>query len=279
MARFTTRFISFAMQSPVFLPLIAASLLFASGNVAFAEGAPSRETRPEALVGVSVTELARREVWQGGRRLSLVRIRSPVFPPRAAEAVAPAPVPTAEELAREAELAAKDQHGLTFFGGVFPGDATTPRLTKVRLERREADTARVAHVWLPLDLRMVDGVGVLETADAVFHFTIFLAAGVFDTPPEPEHAPLLALWAEEAATAPDAGAGYVFEGDADDEAVFADELRGLELLMAHARIHRAELTAGLAAREAEAVRRAREAALNPPKPKNQTIYFWKIPAP
>lgn len=218
--------------------------------------------------------LARREVWRDGRRLAFVRIQKPDIPRRPVAPPPPEPELSAEELARQVAREAKLQHGLTFFGGVHPGNAATPRLTELRLERREGDALRVARVWLPLDLRLVDAVGALETTDAVFYFTILLAATVFDGPPAPEHAPVLALWAPGAAGGPDAVPDYVFEGDADDEAAFADALRGLELLLAHERLHRPELAARLAEREAEAARRAREAELHPPAPANTTLRFW-----
>lgn len=250
-------------------PLLALFLPLAFASLSLAAEPPAGHP----LAGIPLTELARSECREGGRKLVFIRIRQPDTPPRAEAPPVPVPArePTAAELEREAELEAKAHHSMTFIGAVWPGDAGTPRLTELHLHRAEGEAPRQARVWLPLDLRLLDSVGSLETSDSLYHFSLILSATSFDGPPQPGHASLLAQWARQQPGGP----GYIFEGDSDDEAAFADTLRGLELLLAHEALHRPELAQKLAEREALNTAQAREAALNPPPPKDTTIYFWR----
>ena len=81
--------------------------------------------------------------------------------------------------------------------------------------------------------------------------------------------------APNSAPAPD----YVFEGTVDDSVVFEETLRGLEVLLAHIAINREALAAAYAEREERHAELARQAALDPPRPRNETIYFWKVAMP
>lgn len=252
---------------------------------------PLTASEPEAkahpLSGVQITELARREVWQDGRRLSFVRILPPQLPRR------PAPPPpairelTPEQTALEERRTAKSQIQVSLFGGVYVGDATIPTGTELRLQRREGETLRQARVFIPHDLRHVDTLLDLETEDAVYHYTVLVSVCDLASLRPSEWPPEIAAYAASGGRsasdvktedAPEVPA-YIFEGSPADAEVFDETLLGLELLLAHLSLHREALAATYAEREARNAERARLAALNPPRPRDETVYFWRIENP
>ncbi len=62
-------------------------------------------------------------------------------------------------------------------------------------------------------------------------------------------------------------------------AVFEETLHGLDVLLAHVALNREALAVAHAEREAANAERARLAALNPPRPRDETIYFWRVTSP
>jgi hypothetical protein len=276
-------------------PLFALLSLSLFGSPAFAQ----TESSADPLAGVRVTELARREVWQGGRRLTFIRISPPTFPARQAPTRAAQPAPTPEQLAAEERRAAKTYHHVTLMGAVYIGDATTPTVTEIRwprlpdsasessetasdstalARRRPASEARQLRAFVPFDLRHIQTFTELETADAIYGFTIFLSPVETASLHDDQRPPELALFTSaspDASRDTAAAPAYLFDGTEADAQALDATLSGLELLLAHAQENRAALAADFARVEAENAERTRQAALNPPRPKNQTIYFWK----
>jgi hypothetical protein len=284
---------------PPLLALLSISLLVSS---AFAQTKPSADP----LAGVRITELARREIWQGGRRLTFIRIAPPTFPARPAPVAAPQPEPTPEQLAAETRRAAKTYHQVSLMGAVYIGDATTPTVTEIRwphppdstaeasepsgaaadstalARRRPTPEVRQLRAFVPFDLRHIQTFTELETADAIYGFTIFLSPVEIASLRDDQRPPEIALFSSPAIsftrdTAADTAAApaYVFDGTEADAQALDATLSGLELLLAHAHENRASLAADFARVEAENAERTRQAALNPPRPKNETIYLWK----
>ncbi len=135
-------------------------------------------------------------------------------------------------------------------------------------------------MFVPIDLRHVDNSVVLETSDTVYVYTVLVAVAELSTLRQSEWPAEVTTYAAakaspDSAPAPD----YIFEGSAADAEAFEETLAGLDVLLAHIALNRDALAAAYAEREAANAERARLAALNPPRPRNQTIYFWKLAAP
>jgi hypothetical protein len=255
-----------------------ASLAFLAAFSAsiFVSQAAGAETAVDPLAGVPKVELARSVVEAGGRTLTYIRIRPPVLPARPAPSAAPVPEPTAEQLAEEARRAAKAHETITLMGGVYVGDATTPSGTEIQLHHQAGETSRRARVYVPFDLRHLDQIVELETEGTIYGYTLLFSVTEFAALSPEEHPAGFALLRAEQATTE--GADYLFEGDAADLQVFDPFLRGLEVLLAHGILHREALSVAFAERQASAAEQARQAALHPPRPRDETIYFWKVPA-
>jgi hypothetical protein len=74
-------------------------------------------------------------------------------------------------------------------------------------------------------------------------------------------------------------AEYAVEATAAEIAANETQFAALDTLLAYHDLHRADLAAELVRREALNAEAERIAALPKPKPKNETIYFWKIETP
>ncbi len=123
----------------------------------------------------------------------------------------------------------------------------------------------------------MDNSVVLETSDTVYVYSVLVAVAELASLRKSEWPAEVTTYAAAQAT-PDAAPApdYIFEGSAEDAAVFEKTLRGLEVLLAHIALNREALAVAYAEREAANAERARLAALNPPRPRDQTIYFWKV---
>jgi hypothetical protein len=234
--------------------LTLASLLAASSLLA-----------ADALDGIPVTVLSRSTVTEGERTITYVRIRPPALPPRPVPAPVPSAAPSAADLAEWARLEAKPRITLAV-------SATVHLRPPVVTELRWRSGGREWVAWSNVDFRLLSQLTDWETETAVYNWFPFL----FEIGPNHEQRPADLGLAPASEQTP---AEYVVEGTAAEVAAAEADLAPLDYLHAYHDVNRAELIAAQAAREAAAAEAARQAALAPTKPKDQTIYFWKIETP
>ncbi len=219
----------------------------------------------DALDGIPVTVLSRSTVTEGERTITYVRIRPPALPPRPVPAPAPAGEPSAADLAEWARLEAKPRITLAI-------SATVHLRPPVVTELRWRSAGREWVAWSNVDFRLLSQLADWETEAAVYNWFAFMS----EVGPEDDERPAELGLAPASEQTP---AEYVVEGTPAEVAAAEAELTPLDYLHAFHDVNRAELLAAQAAREAAAAEAARQAALAPPKPKDQTIYFWKIETP
>lgn len=219
----------------------------------------------DAIDGIPVTVLSRSTVNEGERTITYVRIRPPALPPRPAPAPVPSVAPSAAELAEWARQEAKPRIML----GV---SATVHLRPPVVTELRWRSAGREWVAWSNVDFRLLSQLTDWETETAFYFWFPFLS----EVGPEDDERPADLGLAPASEQTP---AEYVVEGTAAEVAAAEADLAPLDYLHAYHDVNRADLLVAQAAREAAAAEAERKAALALPKPKEQTIYFWKIKTP
>lgn len=219
----------------------------------------------DALDGIPLTVLSRSTVAEGERTITYVRIRPPALPPRPAPVPVPSAKPTAADLAEWARLEAKPRLML----GV---SATVHLRPPVVTELRWRSASREWVAWSNVDFRLLSQLTDFETEAAFYNWFPFMS----EVGPEDDERPADLGLAPASAQTP---AEYVVEGTAAEVAAAEPDLAPLDYLHAYHDVNRSELLAAQAARAAAAAEAARQSALAAPKPKDQTIYFWKIEKP
>ena len=228
----------------------------------------------ETLAGQPVTVLSRTVVEVPGGTVTFLRIRPPILPKRPAS---PPPAPEAplspEQQAALDRAEAKPCSTLALTATVYTradGSAAVTRLAWL-------DGARGFTAWSNADWRLLRQLNDVETETHRFQYFPFIdAQPLAELPPDQQPAGLTLF---PATSAPDVIPEYYLEGGAADAAATEPVLAALDQLHAHVHLHRAELIAQLAdltRREAEAAEQARQAAAQPPKPRNEKVFFWKI---
>lgn len=219
------------------------------------------QLRADAIEGVPVTVLFRTSVAEGGRVITYTRIRPPVILPKPAPPAIPATEPTAAELAESARLEAKQY-------ATFDVSVTVYLRPPIASEIRWRTEDREWVVWTNIDFRLLASVWQWECATTVYSWfpMIFEIGGMDDARPTN-----LGL-----ASGP---AEYVVEATAAELASAEPEFTALDSLLAYHDVHHVKLAAELARREALNAEAERIAALPKPKPRDATIYFWKIETP
>ena len=239
--------------------------------LAFAAGVlPPSVSLAETLNGVPVVVLSRSTTALSNGSLTFVRISPPALPPPPPPPVHTAPEPSAEELATEARRAAKEHRTLALTAITYAG---TPTVTELSWTRQEDGRRFVA--YSPVDFTHLTQLQDIETSSGVYLYCPFVSPG---DPAELAPGVREAL----AAAAPaDSGAppAYLFMGEEADLTAEADTLELLDTLHAIWHTRAEQLVADTARRQAEAVERERQAALEAARPKHDTILFWKAEDP
>ncbi len=250
------------------LSLLALSLLLAAAH----PSAFAADT--DILAGQPVTVLSRTVVEVPGGTVTFLRIRPPILPKR------PAPPPPAPEapLSPEQQAAleraeAKTYSTLALTATVYTRADDSAAVTRLAWQ----DGGRAFTAWSSADWRLLRQLNDVETETHRFQYFPFIDTQPLAELPADQQPAGLALFP--AAPAPNAIPEYYLEGTADDAAATEPVLAALDQLHAHVHLHRAELVAQLAdltRREAEAAEQARQAAAQPPKPRDEKVFFWKI---
>jgi hypothetical protein len=215
----------------------------------------------DTIEGIPVTVLSRSPVAEGGRVITYTRIRPPAIPSKPAPPAIQSVGPTAGELADNARLEAK-QHA------TFNVSVTVYLRPPIVSEIRWHTETRKWVVWTNVDFRLLASVWQWENATTVYKSLLMMdeIGGVDDA--RPANLGLTPGPAE-----------YVVDATAAELAAAEPEFTALDSLLAYHDLHRTELAAELLRREALNAEAERIAALPKPKPKDETIYFWKIEAP
>jgi hypothetical protein len=239
--------------------------------VAFAISAGISTVYAETFNGVPVEVLGRSVVVVPNGTVTYLRIRPPVFPTQ------PSPPPPAPEVPLSAEAqaaleleASKTYETLSVTATVYTradGSAAVTELTW-----REGE--RTFRAWSNADFRLLAQLSEIETASHRFLWSPFVSEISLAELPSEQSPAGLALFPVDppADTLPE----YYFEGSEADAASVAPTLAALDWLHAHYYLHKTELAADLARREAEAAEQARLAAEAAAKPRHEKIYFWKV---
>jgi hypothetical protein len=228
------------------------------------------------LAGQPVTVLSRSVVMSPNGSTTYVRIRPPALPPR------PAPPPPAPEAPLSPELQAaleraeaKPYATLALTATVYTRADGSSAVTLLAWR----DGERGFTAWSNADWRLLRQLNDIETETHRFQYFPFIDAQPLAELPTDQRPAGLALFP--AAPVPGALPEYYLEGGADDAAATEPVLAALDQLHAHVHLHREQLVADLARREADVAEQARRAAIEAARPKHDTIYFWKAenPAP
>lgn len=215
----------------------------------------------DTIEGVPVTVLSRTPVAEGGRIITYTRIRPPAIAPKPVPPAIPASEPTAADLAESARLEAKQYASFDVSVTVY---LRPPIISEIRWHTEDREWV----VWTNVDFRLLASVWQWESATTVYGWfpMIFEIGGVDDE--RPANLGLTPGPAE-----------YVVEATAAELASAEPEFTALDSLLAYHDVHRVELAAELRRREALNAEAERIAAFPKPKPKDETIYFWKIETP
>jgi hypothetical protein len=217
--------------------------------------------RADTIEGVPVTVLSRTPVTEGGRVITYTRIRPPALPPKPVPPANPAVEPTAAELAESARLAAM-QYG--FFEASVTVHLRPPIVSAFRWRTDEREWL----VWANVDARLLASVWQWENATTIYSWFPMIDEIGGEDDSRPANLGLSPGPAE-----------YVFEASAAELAANETQFAALDTLLAYHDLHRAALAAAFTRREALTAEAERLAALPKPKPKDETIYFWKIETP
>ena len=246
---------------------------FANSTVFLALLVFAQVASAEEIAGVPVTVLSRTVVKVANGTVTYLRITPPIFP-------APSPPPPAPEapLSPEQQAAleraeAKPYSTLALTATVYTRADGSAALTLLTWH----DGGRVFRAISNADWRLLRQLNDIETETHRFQYFPFIDTQPLAELPSGQEPAGLALFP--AAPAPDAIPEYYLEGGADDAAATEPVLAALDQLHAYVHLHRAELIAQLAdltRREAEAAELARQATAQPPKPRDEKVFFWKI---
>jgi hypothetical protein len=232
---------------------------------AFAIAALASQTSAETLNGLPVEVLARSTVKLPDRVLTLVRIRPPAIPVLPAPSPSPVPAePSAEEKLSALRREAKLQIQLSMEATIYAGSPTITELTWSTPEGRRF------RAYCSIDFTHLSQLYFVETASAVYDWFPFLTDG------DPASIP---AGVREALLGNGSGAHYLFEGNEADAAANESTLQAIEYLVAYFELHKTELIAATALRNAAAIEQQRLDAIKAAQPKDQTLYFWKNETP
>ncbi len=232
---------------------------------------PASAADTETLAGQTVTVLSRSVVVSPNGSTTYIRIHPPVLP---APPPPPAPAPEAP-LSPELQAAldraeAKPYSTLALTATVYTRANGSAAVTL--LSWRDGERAFTA--WSNADWRLLRQLNDIETETHRFQYFPFIdTQPLAELPPGQEPAGL-ALFP--ASPAPDAIPEYCLEGSTADATAAEPVLAALDQLHAHVHLHREQLAADLARREAEAAEQARQAAADAAKPRHEKVFFWKI---
>lgn len=242
---------------------IVSSLIFSSMIWATAQA-------EEAISPTAVfSEISRKTVDLGDRRITYVRIRPPLFPSLSAKpAAAAVPIVSAEAQVALDELGAKDFVDLGVGANVYYGENQRP-VTELRWH----DEQGLQYIaWSSADFRYLSQLRNFESSTTVYQWFPMVTPLEFVDPREKAPVPDgLAL------RLTDVEYHVCFE--AKDDASQEKVLDGLDLIHAYYQLHYKELKAAYEELQARIAEDERLRILNPPAPKDATIRFWKIAAP
>jgi hypothetical protein len=215
----------------------------------------------DTIEGVPVTVLSRTPVVEGDRVITYTRIRPPALPPKPAPPATPAAEPTAAEIA---ENARREAMNYVSFNPSVTVHLRAPIVSEFRWRTEDREWV----IWANIDARLLAPIWQWESATTIYDwFPMICEIGVEDDA-RPANLGLNPGPAE-----------YVVEATAAEITANETQFTALDTLLAYHDLNRAELAAELVRREALNAEAERIAALPKPKPKNETIYFWKIETP
>lgn len=160
-------------NAPIYIFSLLASSLCSTLCASFV----SEAKLEDPLTGVAITELAWREVWQGERRFTFIRIVPPVLPTTSPSSVAtPAsPEPGLMQIGVDTVRAGKNQVNVSLMGAVYLGQTGAPAITEIRWPNPGSGAGSEVRAFVPVDLRHLQTFVELETADTLYTYTIFLS--------------------------------------------------------------------------------------------------------
>jgi hypothetical protein len=239
--------------------------------LALPAGLPALAAETAVFQGVPVEVLGRSTTKIPGGSVTLIRIRPPAIPARQEPPVSvhTAPVSAEAKAALEREDA-KPYSILSVTCMVYTRADGSVGVTELTWR----DGERQFRAWSTADFRLLRQFSNLSLEKYRIQWMPFIDALPLAEVPAGQQPVGLQLFP--ASREPNALPEYYFEGSEEDAADAAPALAALDWLHAEYYLHKEQLAADIAQREAAAAEQARKAAENAAKPKEHTVFFWKI---